>query len=783
MMKRSHNTCQLFSMLLLTVALLFSALAAEAHAESDRQNILIINSYHKGLQWTDNELEGITSSLKEYGYHSDIYVEYMDWKRYPSEENLSRLYNYFEYKYSEKPVDIVITTDDIALEFALKNRAELFSDAPIVFCGVNEDGIRSLVQGHKRVTGVSEIIDPVNTVRAALKMRPETKEVYLVFDNSESGHSTGKLTIAAIKGLNPDIRINTMNRMGIDQLLDEVSRAPEDSFILVTTYYKDYYGRDVGFEESAGRISERSKVPVFHLYDFGLGNGAIGGSILSGEADGKRAGAIAARILDGEQISLIPVETLQNMNYVFDYEKLIEFDIDMDSVPEGSKFINKPYTFLEEHRDIIITVLVVFSLLITFIIILVHYLRKITIMKRALQLNNEELTKSANTLQRQYDELEKVQKELTGSEERYSLLFRRMLNGFIIFEPVFTDKGKIVDVRFKEVNPAYELQNGLSRDELVGKTWQEVRKYPNRNLGRYNRILKTGEPMQFETYHSHNNKYYLVSAFKISDCQVGIVGEDITEYKNAIKEITVLNEELEQRVAERTDELQSAVNELEAFTYTVSHDLKSPIRAIDGYSRIMMEDLGDKLGEEGEEMLRNIRGISRDMIDMISKLLKYSTTSKEPIDKEKLDSGELVSNIFNELLSANPERNIRLVVETGLPEILADKVMLKQVIYNILSNAVKFTRYREEAVITVGCTITADEYIFYVKDNGEGFDMEYSKKLFGIFQRLHGADEFEGSGIGLVTVKKIIQRHGGRVWIEGRTGLGAEVYFTLPIAW
>lgn len=585
MMKRSCNSCHLSLMLLLAVALLFTVLPASAHAESDSPNILIINSYHKGLQWTDKELEGIISSLKESGYDSGIYVEYMDWKRYPSEENLSCIYDRFEYKYSHKPIDIIITTDDIALEFALENRAALLPDAPVVFCGVNDEGI------------------------------------------------------------------------------------------------------------------------------------------------------------------------------------------------------NKPDTFLEEHRDIIITVMVVFLLLITFIIILVHYLRKITIMKRELQVNNEELIKSSNTLQRQYDELEKVQKELTGSEERYSLLFKRMLNGFIIFEPVFTDKGKIVDVRFKEVNPAYELQNGLSRDELVGKAWKEVHKHPNRNLGRYNRILSTGEPMQFETYHRHNNKYYLINAFKISDCQVGIVGEDITEYKNAIKEITVLNEELERRVAERTGELQSAVSELEAFTYTVSHDLKSPIRAIDGYSRIIMEDLGDKLGEEGNEMLRNIRDISRDMIEMISKLLQYSTTSKAPIDKEKLDAGALVSSIFNELLSANPGRNIKLVVETGLPEILADKVMIKQAIYNILSNAVKFTRYKDEALITVGCTITADEYVFYVKDNGSGFDMEFSQKLFGIFQRLHGADEFEGSGIGLITVKKIIQRHGGRVWIEGRTGLGAEVYFTLPIAW
>jgi PAS domain S-box-containing protein len=402
-------------------------------------------------------------------------------------------------------------------------------------------------------------------------------------------------------------------------------------------------------------------------------------------------------------------------------------------------------------------------------------------MKSELQRNNEELTKSGNALRQQYDELERVQKELTSSEERYSMLFMRMLNGFSVFEPVISSKGKIVDIRFIKVNPAFKRQTGLSDDKIVGKTWLEVYNFPNKNLGTYYRILSTGKPEQFETYYSQIQNYYLTSAFKISDNQVGAVIEDITDYKQAIKEITTLNEELEQHVAERTEELQSAVNELEAFAYTVSHDLKSPLRAIDGYSRIVNEDYGPKLGEDGSEMLQNIRNICRDMIEMISKLLQYSTTSKATITKEKIDIETVLRSIFNELLSANLGRNIKLVVETGLPEVLADKVMIRQVIYNILSNAVKFTKYKEQALITVGCTITAEEYIFYIKDNGVGFDMDFSRKLFGIFQRLHTVDEFEGSGIGLVTVKKIIQRHGGRVWIQGSIDLGAAVYFAIPI--
>jgi light-regulated signal transduction histidine kinase (bacteriophytochrome) len=141
---------------------------------------------------------------------------------------------------------------------------------------------------------------------------------------------------------------------------------------------------------------------------------------------------------------------------------------------------------------------------------------------------------------------------------------------------------------------------------------------------------------------------------------------------------------------------------------------------------------------------------------------------------------EIFTKVYSELSSANHDREVKLIIETGLPNIYADKIMIRQAVYNILSNAFKFTKNQDKAIIRVGSTITESEYIFYIRDNGVGFDMEFSSKLFGIFQRLHTSDEFEGSGIGLVTVKKIIHKHGGRVWIEGEVNKGATLYFTLP---
>jgi ABC-type uncharacterized transport system substrate-binding protein len=502
-------------MQLLIVALLLSPGILRAYSDNNTKNILVLNSYHKGLSWTDQETEGILNCLRESDVDCNISVEYMDWKRYPTEENLKNIYNQLKYKYSQQNIDIILTTDDAALQFALKSRLELFSDAPVIFCGVNEEGINKLTKGYSRVTGVTEIIDPINTVRAALSINPELKEIYVIFDNSESGLSTGLISMQAVKSINPGIKINAMNEMSSEELLTEVGKAPADSAILITTYYMDPYGTVAGFENLTRKVSEVSKAPVYQLYSFGMGNGAIGGSVLHGETEGYRAGNMAVRLLRREQISWIPVETLQKISYMFDYEQLVRFNVKKDKIPAGSEIINKPSSIFEEHKNAVITAIAIFLLLIAFIIILAFYLRKISSMKGELQKNHEELLESDNKLKQQFDELKRVQQSLITSEKRYFLLFEKMMNGFFIFEPVANTEGKLVDLRFLKVNPGFGLQIGLNMEGIAGKTWMEVFNYPNKNLDIYHRVLKTGKPENFETYYPQENKYYLVNAFRI----------------------------------------------------------------------------------------------------------------------------------------------------------------------------------------------------------------------------------------------------------------------------
>jgi signal transduction histidine kinase len=246
-----------------------------------------------------------------------------------------------------------------------------------------------------------------------------------------------------------------------------------------------------------------------------------------------------------------------------------------------------------------------------------------------------------------------------------------------------------------------------------------------------------------------------------------------------VRRLRAKNLELENRVYERTAELEKANRELEAFSYSISHDLRAPLRTISGFSEVLLQDYLPDLPKDAQHLVQRIMGSAQRMEALIAALLDFARFSRQALNKRPVNTAELVADVVEELRKGETERQIDVQI-APLPVCSADPALLRQVFVNLLSNAFKFTRTRDRAQIGVDCAERDGNYVFSVRDNGVGFDPAHAENLFGVFQRMHPVDKFEGTGVGLSIVQRIVERHGGRIWAEAKYEAGATFHFTIP---
>ncbi|WP_455208683.1 PAS domain S-box protein [Kaarinaea lacus] len=409
-------------------------------------------------------------------------------------------------------------------------------------------------------------------------------------------------------------------------------------------------------------------------------------------------------------------------------------------------------------------------------IILVRFERREHFTRSFTALNNK-----IAQLQKEITVRQRTEQALAKSKAEFEAMFNSIPDAVMFAD---TERRIIMN------NPAVHSLFGYSDQELIGNTTEML--YADRadyvDQGR--RRYRTGPDSEYGAYEvKYKRKDGSVFWSESLGTQVkntegkiiGFIGlfRDITERKKTEEELLKHREHLEELVKERTVALENSNKELESYSYSIAHDLRAPLRSIVGFSQIILEDTGDKLDSVDREHLQRIVKSAAHMAELIDDILKLSRVSRSDMQLTNVNLSDICLEISKTLCASNPDRRVEWSIQPDLT-VLGDHHLLYIVMSNLLANSWKFTQKQSQALIEFGCIDDAGEKVFYVRDNGVGFDMKYCGKIFGLFQRLHHTDDYEGTGVGLATVQRIIDRHKGWIRIEGAIGKGATVYFSIP---
>jgi len=371
-------------------------------------------------------------------------------------------------------------------------------------------------------------------------------------------------------------------------------------------------------------------------------------------------------------------------------------------------------------------------------------------------------------------EIEKGSEEtLRSNEKGFKGIFDRMLEGVQIID---------FNWRYVYVNDSVAKHGRYTKEELTGSTMME--RYPGIENSEVFKVMqkcmndRKAKHFENEFTFPDNSKGWFELSIQAAPEGLVVLSIDISERKKAEEEIRKLNEELEKKINERTSQLQAVNKELESFSYSVSHDLRAPLRAVDGYSKIIEEEYSGSLDDEGRRLLGVVQYNARKMGDLIDDLLAFSRLGKKELQKTTIDMIDLTEGAIMEL-SKLVEHKAEIKIQK-LDSVKADYSLMNQVMVNLISNAIKYSSKKEKSIVEISSTKKDGEIVFTIKDNGVGFDMLYVHKLFGVFQRLHTSEEFDGTGVGLAIVHRIINKHGGKIWAEGKVGESASFHFSLP---
>lgn len=404
------------------VLLLYSPLSAENTTDKNPQHVLIINSYHKGYQWTDEQSESALKTINELVPEATIDVVYMDWKRFPYPSTVNDLKTLLTNRYHNNRVDLILTSDDAALSFAIKNRKSILKNAPVIFMGVFAASDAKLTGNEPGVTGVYETVDLEGTIKNALHIFPGSKKIYLIHDGSETSIAMEAEFSRILRAMDAPLKSQALRSYVFQDLLNTLAKMDKDSIVINGSYARDPNNLTLPPEVFAQKMGERCTVPVFVMYTHMLGTGAFGGSLLDGKLQGKNAGMLAKKVLGGKKAESILRISEKTVYPCYDFNVMKRFNISESRLPSGSVIINKPYSFFDEQQDLVVGITSVFFIM-SFLILILHASTKRR--KRTeiqLQESHDQLRQSTEQLREQVEALQRSEDSLREKDVLYQMI-------------------------------------------------------------------------------------------------------------------------------------------------------------------------------------------------------------------------------------------------------------------------------------------------------------------------------------------------------------------------
>lgn len=724
-------------------------LATIAAATSRGPDVLFLNSYHPGLGWSDQVQEGVRRSM---GPNEQLAVEYLDSKHFESRSLDSAFAAEFRFKYANRQPRVLFVSDDYALLFVMQWRETLFPGVPVVFCGIN-DYHPELIRGQKNITGITQWNRMVQTAGLITDLFPQTRDVWVVTEASATGKGNRRRLDSLGKVQEGKLRFHFLDSAGTPHWSDvqrKVLSLVDGDVVYWSELFLDSEGVYIDPELDLGALVKSAKVPFFTHQASYLSAGILGGDCNRGLQHGLQAGRLLRKVLRGVPADSLPVEEDSSTSPTFRWDALERFGVDQTLLPARSIVLQRPVGVWEAYPVSSAWAVAGMSLLAAMAALSLFAWRKA---RRA----TDDFRRSQESLRHLFDVLPDAVL-VFDSEGGVEFL---NATGCLMFG----------------VPPAGQVRLGLK--DLFAHSSGETK---SRLEEAWDRV-KEGESLSFEwrgvrrsTLDEFDVEIFLTTLLFDGNRRVAGLVRDITERVQARQILLESNDVLERSVQERTRELVQSNRELEAFSYSVSHDLRTPLRGVSGFASALEEELGHSLSAEHHDYLSRIRAASVRMGEIIDSLLELSRITMISFRRIAVDSNAMVADVVNSFGTIGHAIHWDL---RDLARVEADPSLMKVLWENLIGNAIKYTARTSDARIEIGSCQGEHGQEWYVKDNGAGFDPSQIHNLFRPFRRLHGPEEFSGSGVGLAIVHRIVSRHGGKVWAEGEVGKGATFRFTL----